>query len=129
MSDWRKGLDRRIEEAEARTRAAKQSEYDRLLKEHKKEFKCHICKKESFGPCPQPGAVALITGIGSIDYDYVLWSVPTGLERCTVCEKWACDETRSQPHIHKGVCKKCYEEGYLPGSKKKEKTKLGIFGL
>lgn len=145
--DWKKEQDRKVEQKrleeqrkwqaeqearrkaqaleEERNRQRQQAEYDRSLKELQRKFRCDIC-----GVLPtEPGTIyESYTYRNPNDYDdddsltdykeVKTWSVPGGLTKCTICEKWFCSQ-----HIHNGICERDAKKGYLPGDKKR-----GIFG-
>jgi hypothetical protein len=140
MSDWQSDIDRRLqarEEAKAKRKAAEKArqrkqqaeqrarEAERHLQQHKRRYKCHICGKPSDGPSHILKIRNPVSGdYEEVDYPFGLhqqieyddWYKPAGLQRCSICCRWACFE---REHIYRGICEKCAKKGYLPGDRRK----------
>jgi hypothetical protein len=127
MSNWQSDLDRRLrarKEAEAKRKATEEArqkkqqaeqrirERERQLQAHRRRYKCYICRRPSDGPTRRSW--------GGNEGEYDDWYYPAGLRQCSVCNKWACDENRPEPHIYRGVCQRDAQKGYLPGDKRFE---------
>lgn len=99
----------REDEAIARENAAIDRQYERKLEKHQRRFQCHVCGKPSDGPVDKlvgerdeqrdDGSEFRTYGIYEPD-----WGTPTGLVRCTRCNKLTCDDD-----IYRGICKTCAE--------------------
>jgi hypothetical protein len=99
--DWRDEIDKRLAELERREvekhLREKQEDFEysfeRLMERHRRRFRCHICRKPSEGPRLRYDSIGPVSTV---------WDAPTGLSKCSRCEKWTCPD-----HLHRGYCKRC----------------------
>jgi hypothetical protein len=134
MSNWHRELDREMQARREAEEKRKVEEKARLKKEreeqeaevarirlqaHQLKFRCHICGRPSDGPRydtlwntdPTPRCPAYII--------YSSWDIPSGLKKCSICDRCACYDKPEDLHISHGICKRRYERGYRPGDKRK----------
>lgn len=134
MSDWKQDyLDRVRKEEEARRheqylracekdereREKQQREHAAKIDRHQRNFRCSVCRRVSIGPKTEKVCVDDVRdGIPARYRTIVHWNEPTGLERCSRCGSWACnndyvedgyytDEGQYSKYISTRVCKNC----------------------
>lgn len=97
---WTSKIDNHlIERYNVRNRPKATRESIKRLKEHRENYRCHICLKPSSGP-----QTTYFKKGGRIRVK-VNWRIPTSLERCVLCRKYVC-----KAHFHKGACQSCGED-------------------
>ena len=108
VDEWEESDEKKRREKDKKERKKKWEEtvagQEERKKQEREKVRCHICGR----PDAKWGDEDLRV------QDFLDTAGPyrefSAFSRCKKCRQWACDDRRSESHLHKGVCKKCAEK-------------------